>query len=202
MTSLEWKAHPSAPLPDNMQFQVAQTPKFKIWRFYEIGPGQRHYLEKVTGRDFEDKQGFCPHTDIILVTKGKWRFEAANLPDQSHAFTVNDGAFKVRSSMQYTIVSEDETGSGYVCISPRTDDWYERELVLIPAGESVTLPARGTDTYLYIGRGDADVNGERADPNEIMHVPADADMQIDAISKVTAVTFWPGAMPKKLTDLA
>lgn len=195
---LDWQVNPFIPGGD-AQYQIARTPEFTIYRFYEVLKGKEHWLARSRVSHFTDNPGFTPHPDIILVTKGLWRFTAPGLPDGSVVLSANDGAFQVRPAGGHRVTAESENGNGYVCITPNRHDWYDRELVIIPAGESLTLPDRGSSSFLYIGKGLAEVNGEEADPNEI--IPLTGGTTIKAVTKICAVTFWKGAWPVRQADL-
>lgn len=200
---LKWETNPYIEGPEggDTQYQIARTPRFTVFRFYEVGPGQTHWFARSREPEFSDKPGYCPHPEIVLVTKGLWRFEAPGLPDGDHGMAVNDGGFTVRAKDAYRVTSEAPNGNGYVCIRPNRRDWYAREVVQIPAGDTVILPARSAETFLYVGKGLATVGGADADPNEIIELPAGQETEVTAVSKVTAITFWQSSWPSTLAEL-
>ncbi|GGD03494.1 hypothetical protein GTQ45_02015 [Pyruvatibacter mobilis] len=189
MTKLNWKPNPFAPGGDT-QYQMARTPRFNIWRMFDVAAGQEHHLASSGLPEFPNKPGYTPHPEILLVTRGAWRFSCPDLPNGGHVFTQGDGAFKVRGKRGYVITTEDPRGNGYVCIQPREPEWFDREIVMIGAGEVLTLPARGADTFLYLGKGEALLDGGEIDPNDLIALPDDEDVEIEALSKTLGVTFW------------
>lgn len=197
---LEWQPNPFEK-SDGVEYQLARTPLFNVFRYYEVAKGQSHWMARSRESHFEDAPGFCPHPEIVLITRGRWRFESPNLPEKSHVLTANDGAFSVRAAGGYKVTAEGEGGNGYVCISPLRRDWFNREVVLIPKGQKVTLPARGSQSFLYLGKGSAEVLGQTVDPNEIVELPANETVEIEATEKVAAVTFWRGVWPSKISEV-
>lgn len=207
MTTLDWQPNPYMRNAGDTQYQLARTPRFNIWRFYEVGPGQEHRLANSPLPELTDKPGFTPHPDIVLITKGRWNFAAQGLPDGDHVATRGDGAFTVRAAGGYVITTEDPNGNGYVCITPRQAEWFDREIVELEAGEQLVLPARNADTFFYACRGEGTWLSPTADgdidPNRLTALPAGEDATITATTAILGITFWQrDTFPTSLADLA
>jgi hypothetical protein len=164
-------------------------PLFDVNRIYDVPKGFVFYGDPAKD---DAIPGMTPNTskdsEIAYIPKGSWRIDTRLHPEGGFDAVSGEGLWPDRWNSRIRFTATGDV-NGWICVQPKDSTMWNRSLVKIHDGDSMTLDVSSSDQYLVIVEGCL-LTDLQHNKNEMVKIPANTQPKITAQGESIAIRLW------------